>query len=119
MQRGLPRGAEIRPGQDAIGGVSIEGPIGVAEKTGGRLSAVIRAVIKVIYGAVVAAVGNPNGAINWRPCAHFVGDSGPPVVGLRWRVNGHGGRRQSSGDQSPCVSHVQTKEGFCQWRSFG
>jgi hypothetical protein len=110
MQRRLPRGAEIRSGHDAIGRVPIEGPIGVAEKNGRRLSAIIRAVIKVIYGAVVAAVGNPNDAINRRPHAHLGGNIGPLVMGLR--ANGHGGRRQSGGHQSQCVSHLQTMKGL-------
>src|SRR6202158_3842914 len=105
----LSRGAEIGSRNDAMARVSIVGPIGVAEKNGRRLSAIIRAVIKIIDGAVVAAVGNPNDAINWRACAHLSRNIGPTVVGLRWPGKGHGGRRQSgSGDQSQCVSHVQT-----------
>jgi hypothetical protein len=91
-----------------IGRVSIVGPISVVEKNGRRLSAIIRTVIKVIYGAVVAAVGNPNDAINWHPRAHLVGNIGPAVVGLRWSGQGHG--RGQSGSGSPKQSGmVNTK----------
>ena len=76
-----PCRAEIRSGNDVIGRVSIVGPISVVEKNGRRLSAIIRTVIKVIYGAVVAAVGNPNDAIK-HPRAHLVGNIGPTVVGF-------------------------------------
>src|SRR6202022_2560530 len=78
----LSRGAEIGSRKDAIARVSIVWPIGVAEKNGRWLSAIIRAVIKVIDGAVVAAVGNPNDAINWRACAHLGRNIGPTVVGF-------------------------------------
>src|SRR5258705_7008265 len=110
MQRLLPRGEKIGSGHDAIGRISIEGPIGGAEKNGRRLSAIIRAVIKVIYGAVVAAVGNPNDAINRRPHAHLGGNIGPLVMGLR--ANGHGGSRQKGGPQSQNGFYFQNMEGF-------
>jgi hypothetical protein len=35
------------------------------------------------------------------------------------RANGHGGRRQSGGHQSQCVSHLQTMKGFASGEAPG
>jgi hypothetical protein len=84
-------------------------PIGVAAIDGRRL-AIVSAVIKIIHRPVAAAVGNP-GAIDRRPNAQLGGNIRPALIRHRRSGKSHRGRGQNrGGDQSQCVSHLQT---FC------
>ena len=76
-----PVGAKIRARKDAIGRVSIIGPIGVVEPERRGL-VIIGAMIEVIDGPVAATVGKPSEAAD-RGHADFGGDHRPDVVGLR------------------------------------